>query len=335
MLKKNLKLILLVCLLLAVSIYLILKQRNSTLDKELTDFAISDTSSIDKIFLVDRDGRNILLEKKDTEKWILNQRFSARIDRIHYFLKVLNRLKVTAPVPKNMYNNIIKQLSTSGIKVEIYNKGEKVKVFYVGNATQGGDGSFMMLENSAAPFAVSMPGFEGYLTPNFDCTESQWRSNEVFNSTYKEIVSVKVTNFEHPTESFEFTKNGTNLSTVQLSMNGKLVSNFDTARANHYLMQFAKLNYEAVADLVRDTRKDSAMQMPLFQVELSINDGRKQKILFMKKPVDESMIDDFGKPTFIDTDRMFAILNDKKNEFLVAQFFVFGKILVPGSAFLK
>lgn len=335
MLKKNLKLILLVCLLLAVSIFLVLKQRSSTLDQELTDFAVKDTAAIDKLFLVDRAGRNILLEKKDAEKWILNQRFGVRMDRMHYFLKVLNRLKVTAPVPKNMYNNIIKQLSTSGVKVEVYSKGEKIKVFYVGNATQGGDGSFMMLENSAAPFAVSMPGFEGYLTPNFDCTESQWRSNEVFNSNYKEIVSVKVQNFERPTESFEFTKNGSNLSTVQLSLNGKLVTNFDTVRANHYLMQFTKLNYEAVADLVRETRKDSALHMPLFQVELVLNDGRKQKVLFMKKPTDDGMIDDFGKTTYIDTDRMFAILNDNKNEFLVAQYFVFGKILIPGTSFLK
>jgi hypothetical protein len=335
MLKKNLKLILTLLLLVGVAVYFLTKQRSSTLDKELTNFAVKDTSSVDKIFIADRSGRKILLEKKKDEQWTLNNKYDARMDKIHHFLSVLSRLKVTAPVGKNMFNNIIKQLSTTGIKVEIYSKGEKMKVFYVGNATQGADGSFMMLENSAAPFSVSMPGFDGYLTPNFDCDEALWRSSNVFNCTYKEIISLKLQSFEHPNESFEFNKNGNSLSDVQLKIQDRPIANFDTVRANHYLMQFAKLNYEAVAELVRETRKDSAMHMPLYKIDITTITGQTQSVMFYKKPVDPGVLDDLGNPTSIDPERMFATLNGNNKELLVAQYFVFGKILVPGSSFLK
>jgi hypothetical protein len=322
-------------LLSGVAVYFITRQKSSTLDKELTDFAVKDTAAVDKIFIADRSGRKILLEKKDAERWTLNNKFDARMDKVHHMLNVLYRLKVNAPVGKNMFNNIIKQLSTTGIKVEVYSKGEKVKVFYVGNAAQGADGSFMMLENSAAPFTVSMPGFDGYLTPNFDCSESLWRSATLFDYTYKEIAALKFQNFGMPQESFEFRKNGSNFSTVQFMLNGKEMTHFDTTKANHYLMQFTKLNYEAVADMVRETRKDSAFHMPIFKIDVTLASGKTQSVMLYKKPVDEGMVDDFGKPTNIDTERMFAVLNGNNKELLVAQYFVFGKILVPGTSFLK
>jgi len=180
-----------------------------------------------------------------------------------------------------------------------------------------------------------MPGFEGYLTPSFDCHENTWRSTSIFNYTYKEIAQISFQNFVKPQESFIIEKSGSNFSTVRLAVNNLSIERFDTAAVNEYLMQFTNLNYEAISDKVRQTRKDSALNMPMFKVNIALANGRKQSVLFLRKPVDRGMVDDFGKPTDYDTERMFAILNDNKKEFLVAQYYVFDKILRAGHSFLK
>jgi|GEM_PF-4052582 len=61
---KNRILLLIVVLLLSVTGYYYFKNSDSTIKKELRDFAVADTSSIDKMFLADKKGNKALLERK-------------------------------------------------------------------------------------------------------------------------------------------------------------------------------------------------------------------------------------------------------------------------------
>jgi len=336
MLKKNFKLIVAAIILLGLCGYLIINYQKSTLKKELSDFAVKDTASIDKIFLADKSGNKILLERKPNFKWILNGKQDARIDVVNNLLKTVYKLQVNSPVGKDAFNNVVKTLASSGIKVELYSKGINVKTFYVGGLNQANTGTYMIIENSSTPFVVTMPGFEGYLTPCFPTHEYVWRGTSIFNYAYGEIAKVELYNFEQPQTSFTIEKQtSTGTKKINLLASNKPVANFDTAKVNAYLLQFKNLNYEGIADMVRPTRKDSAMQRPMFKLDVTVVDGQKKSITFYRKPVDKGMLNDAGIEVDYDVDRMFAIVDNNKTDLIVTQFFVFDKILKPVQYFLK
>ena len=117
--KKNIKSIIVLLVLIIISVYTYFKKSNSSIREELKDFAIEDTSTVDKIFMVDKTNSQVLLEKIDGQ-WFVNKQFPVRKDAIDMLLKTMNRLIVKSPVPKSSFDNIVGQLATQSIKVEIY-----------------------------------------------------------------------------------------------------------------------------------------------------------------------------------------------------------------------
>jgi hypothetical protein len=76
-------------------------------------------------------------------------------------------------------------MAAKSTKIEIYSKGEKVKQYYVGHATQDNTGTYMLLTNPETdknyeePFITHIPGFEGFLSTRY-LTESS-RLERSFN----------------------------------------------------------------------------------------------------------------------------------------------------------
>jgi hypothetical protein len=192
MFKKNKKLIAATIVLAIITVWLVMQNQSGTVREELRDFAVQDTASVTKIFLADRSGKSIELEREGN-RWRLNKKYYARRDAVKVLLETLKNVSVRSMVAKSGYNSIIKQLSSSGIKCEIYMHGEKKpgKVIYVGTETQDSKGTYMMLENSSVPFVTEIPGFEGYLTPRFFLNEQEWRDKTVLDFAYNDIRSIR------------------------------------------------------------------------------------------------------------------------------------------------
>ena len=75
--RKNRPILIIVIILLIISVLLLIKQTNSTLRKESSDFAIEDTASITKVFMSDKKNNSILLVRQADGKWILNNKYNA------------------------------------------------------------------------------------------------------------------------------------------------------------------------------------------------------------------------------------------------------------------
>ena len=165
MFPKNKKLIFITLLLLAIAFWFVIHNKRGTVREELRDFAVKDTGDVTKIFLADRAGKTIELRKEikqDGETsglWILNGKYYSRRDAVNLLLETLHNVEMKSFVAKTAYNTIIKQLSTTGIKCEVYLKDHEKpdKVIYVGGETQDSKGTFMMLENSTVPFVTEVP----------------------------------------------------------------------------------------------------------------------------------------------------------------------------------
>ncbi|MEM9024650.1 MAG: hypothetical protein AAGB22_12970, partial [Bacteroidota bacterium] len=128
---KNLRLILVLLLLAAVAGYFFVNNSGGTLREELTDFAIEDTASITRIYLVDDGGRSVLLDRKGPNAWRVNDTWSARQDAVNTLLATIHQLRVKAPVPKGAFDRVVKNIASDHVKVEVYQGGDAPsKVFF-------------------------------------------------------------------------------------------------------------------------------------------------------------------------------------------------------------
>ena len=113
---------LLALIILSILTYFVLRKssKKSTLKTEETSFSVGDTSSVYKIFYADKQGKKILLERKERFQWVINTNQMARKDLIDMTLQTLHNLSIKSPASKAARDNAIRELATRGIKVEIY-----------------------------------------------------------------------------------------------------------------------------------------------------------------------------------------------------------------------
>lgn len=333
---NNKFLIITLIILVAIAAYFFVSKSNSTLG-ELNDFAIKDTASIDKIFIADATGDKVTLVRGE-KHWLVEGKHKARPESMEVIMNTFYQIAVKSPVSKAAQNNVIRDLATTAIKVEIYQgKSKPTKVYYIGGATQNNQGTYMLLENegvkSSAPFIMYIPGFNGYLTTRFYANANQWRDAAVFTYLPDEIKSISITYFEQPENSFTI-----NQSLGQISLfdeNKNAIQQFDTNKVKQYLGQYEKVYYEMVVmNEISQAKKDSVIaSQPYFKIEGEDIFGKKTKIVAYHMPNYRQIEDENGVPFQYDVDRMYGYFNNEL--FVYIQFHTFDKITFPRKIFLK
>jgi len=331
--KKNRITILIVLSLLAIAIYLYITESGNTQKKELVDFAVEDTSIVTKIFIVDKQNRSALLEKKE-EGWVVNQKYTVRKDLIDLLIKTISQVKVKSPVSKNAHNTVIKKLAADAKKIEIYSSNKLLKTYYVGDPTADNNGTYMLMENSSKAFITHIPGFAGYLSSRYTTSESEWRDRVVFNYSFKDIRSIKVEHLDFPERSFTAISNGDNTYALKNNQD-KIVSDFDTLELKTYIAQFKKINFESFVTVISKEKKDSILKSKaLFIITATNKNGISKSIKAYKRLNYDQLLDDNGKVYTYDIDRMYALISDEK-EIVIIQYFVFDPLSINIDFFYK
>ena len=328
---KRFRLPFLAVILLLLTIWVIYSRKSGTVREELKDFAVKDTAAITKIFLSDRGGNNILLTRKSASEWMVNDSFPAKKVTMKLLLEVIYRVDVRTRVSKAGYNNVIKDLSSSGIKCEIYlnDPEQPEKTYYVGGHTEDALGTFMMLENSSVPFVTEIPGFNGYLTPWYPTKISEWKDRLVFSYRPEDVEEVSITYPAYPEFSFLLKNNG---GTFQISSpdGNANSSNIDTLAVSNYFALLKSIPYEETQNKLSASRIDS-LQKSVPSVVYSIKDKKgalATAVLYPMQITERSITreDSLGNPLKYDLDRMIAYLEPTK-EWVVVQHFTFDPIL--------
>lgn len=312
------------------------KGKTSTIDKEASDFKYKDTANIDKLFLADKDGKQVLVEKK-AEGWILDGKYPVRKDVVDLLLYTIASVEVKSPVSKNGRNSVIKLMAAKSTKIEVYSKGEKVKQYYVGHPTQDHLGTYMILtnletgENYEEPFITHIPGFDGFLSTRYNTDEIDWRDRLLINYRPPQIKQIKMDLHEMPDSSFIidlFSMQRFGLKTKKGSIK------FDESKMKQYIAYFQNVNCEIVLDQ-KDHLVDSLSKGAVPFVTLTITDRNNEQNVceFFHKQVVPGKNEQYGVNYKYDPDRLFVKYN-KGKDYGVAQFYVFGKILQSYSYFL-
>jgi hypothetical protein len=246
--------------------------------------------------------------------------------------------------------NIIKDLATFSVKVEIYQWKYRInlfgvlklfpheklsKVYFVGGPIQSNQGSYMIMEHSTVPFVVFLQGLRGFVTPIYSPIEKYWRDYTIFKKMIQQIESVKVEFPSDPQNSFEI-QNDANLHIRFFSLaNNQPIPVFDTLKVMNFLAAFRNINFEALLNDMDEHRKDSILATtPYCIISLTDTSQYTNTIKTFRKGAAPGEVNELGNPAPFDLDRLYALVNDSK-DFTLIQYFVFDKILRPKSFFMR
>lgn len=334
--KKNLIYLILFLVLSAIAYFYVFRNTGTTLDKELSDFSVKDTGKVVKVFMADKSGAQVILERQSAGEWTVNGSHEARPDAIRTLLETLRMVDVRSPVARSAYNNVIKQLASNAIKVEVYDDEGSLITYYVGGPTQDQLGTFMLIEGSDVPFVTHIPGFDGYLTPRYIVKESDWRTKRVFNLAPSEINRVSA--LDRSREGYhiiiEKLDDG-NFSVKDGS--GNTLQGISDDKVMNYLSFYSFINFEMNESTLSSEQLDSlTTTTPFRELSLTASDGNDTNIEFWRRPITASTVhktNAAGKEFPFDVDRMVARLNGD-TALIVVQYYTFDKLFRSPADFL-
>jgi hypothetical protein len=316
--------------------YLYVKEKPSTIKEERRDFAVKDTASISKIFLVDKAQKSVTLTRVNKGRWKVNEKYFARRDLINVLLKTINGLKVKSPVSRSSRNNVVTRLASGATKVEIY-QGTDVpaKVYYVGGATQNTMGTYMLLEGSSEAFITHLPSFFGYLSTRYVTHLDLWRDKTFVDHQFKDIQRVQIEFPGDPTYSFSIVNKGNWDFELNSLHNDSVVEDYDTVGLRVYLTGFQDIQFEGFEKEKDQQYIDSIFESrPVHTLTVETIDGQTNYVQAYLKPDEEDRLDINGEPMLYDVDRLYARINGGK-ELVTIQYYVFDNIILGLPDFLK
>ncbi len=334
--KKNRLYIIVFLLLLLVALYFkFFRNGFSTISGSDHDFAVKDTAAITKIFIADKANHTVTLTRQGKAQWMVNGKFIARNDCINTLLYTINMVDVKSIIDPRGWNTVIKTMATQAVKVEIYEGDTRVRVYYVGEETSDELGTYMLLSqpetevNYKQPYITYIPGFDGYLTTRYFIKEDDWRDRTIFQYYPYDLKSVTVL-YPQVDSSFRITILGKNQFSFDNPVTGRKAVALDTVAVKQYLTYYQSVSWEVPANT---TKKDSILSSPPFAV-IKVEDvkGKISTLKLYRRFAAEHQQEKYSIDYKYDPDRIFALVNDK--DFVLCQYFVFGKMLQPATYFL-
>ncbi|MBT7896156.1 MAG: DUF4340 domain-containing protein [Flavobacteriales bacterium] len=289
---------------------------NSYISKENEKkFSVNEVEEIDKIFLSDRNGNNITLSKKENY-WQVNEKYRVRPDAIKTLLSTVQQISVQSPVSESSYNNVIKQLATTGVKVEIY-YNNSVKTYTVGGSTNNHLGTYMLMDNAEYPYILHILGFNGFLAPRYGIQGyklniNNWRDNKVFKINSEEIKKLSLYDYNKNKNSFTI-----NCQPISLINNESIKIKYNINEVIKYLNHFSDLGCEDFKGYDIDLTSEKLLY------KLIINYNNKEDVLKAYTFSKKNMNSNNSKPN---VERMYATLND--GEVMLIQNYVFNKVFI-------
>ncbi|GLR20058.1 hypothetical protein [Portibacter lacus] len=245
---------------------------SSTIDTRDRKFAVEEEEDIAKILIAQRNGKQVILEKKDG-KWFDKDGELIHPNVMGNLLDVLTGIELKYIPPRSAYDNMMKAVGRIGIKVEIYDKtGKLLKGYQVGGTTAGELGTVFLMDGYTQPYVLSLPNFEGSLRGRFLINDiDQIKDRTVFSYTASDIKEINILYPKDRKQSFKLLRNPSGEYDLQPYAKGgyKISGDIKPGAIENFIRSFQDVDAEAFEN--DHVLKDSIQAlMPL--VEISVTD---------------------------------------------------------------
>ncbi len=331
--RKNLINLISFFVILALTLFILIQhKKEATLPEKFTQFAIEDTSQIQRIFLADMKGASVKLVKKN-HTWYVNDSLPANEDRVYQLLEIMKKIQVKSPVSESAMPNVIRDMASMSVKAEFYTHRKKPeKVLYVGGPTPDYEGTYMSLElgrkKKKLPYIVHIPDFRGYLSDGYFFTDlDEWRSRLLFPASPFHFKEIEINYAREPMNSFSLKKRDINKYEITNPLKEKIPENkLNIAAAKKFIMGFDNLRFVAIDKNISAKKKDSL-----------INHGWRVQVKVITDKNDEYHLYLYPKPSDLrtrveteegyDKERYYGILDYRKDQLLILQTLSLQRIL--------
>jgi hypothetical protein len=265
--------LLIFALLLIAAIFIMSQNRSGTIPQALQDFAVPDTENVTKIFLADRKGNHVELERQGPGVWMVNNKFKAFDQHIKILLETIKLVEVKNPISIKAKSNYLKEMLVGSTKVEIYKNGQKepAKIYSVGGTTPDMLGTIMLLHGSTTPFVTWIPGFDGFLSSRFFTSEREWRTRDLYALSPASINELEYDYPSTPDKSFHFISEEGSKFTVAPARNPKISTEVRPKLAKSLLIGFGYIEFESFYE-GRPAQADSIIaSVPVLNISIKAN----------------------------------------------------------------
>ena len=264
--------------------FLLWKNPNSTNEIAIQQFALQNPQDVVKITLSPNNKKiPYLVLQKSGNQWMVknaNDSFPADTNNIHHVLyNVAAKLQVKNPVSEKQVKTVSRFIATEGTKVIFtYGNGEE-HIFFVGPPTHTELATYLYMPENQTPCEVVVPGFTGYITPNFTTNPFVWKSPFIVDADAQNFQSVTVQWPAWPQNSFSIQR--LNQEYQLLNQQNQTV-NGNPALMDAYL-ELSKQIAREVGDIPAINRnnafKDSLLKSPpLVRITYRFKDSKKTNL---------------------------------------------------------
>ncbi len=302
---KNIKLTGVFILQLIVIVVLFFGNNSSPeVDYEPDLFSVADTANITKVALK-KDAIEVVLSNA-SGKWMVNGDQDADDALIRILKSVMNRVEVLRPVSKKINEQIVQQVSSEGVEVQLFSGDELVTRFYAGG-NENRTISYFVQDNRA--YRVGVPGYKDYVSAIFGLTPIQWKERMIFNSSWRSVNEIKV--------DFN-TKEGFMVKFQDKDLSVPGIEPLDTGKMMNYVYQFDRFLINEFVESGQFERYDSlAATKPYATLQITDIDKAKNLTLaiFPALPNEGFHLatDNKGRMMMIDKKRVNALLPDRQH----------------------
>lgn len=315
--------------------YLIFQKDDQLSNEEERAFAIKNIGEIDQIHLANTNGDEVTLTKNESNRWLVNNQFLAREQRIKLLLETAKNLQVQQKVPKAKQARILKNLAINNIIAEFYSDGEIVKTYYVGKSDGKGTGTYMLLKNpstgknASTPYLTYLLGFQGYLTPRYEPHPKTWRDLNLLYFPKLAIQKIELTYPQNPSKNWSLKLQ--NEKYVLKNNNSEIA--VDNNAIKRYLLNYKNINAERILPKSDSLKQQLKSKKPWFILSVTNLLGKENKIIGYKKEMPKGSKNAIGLPLLYDPDRFYGICFN--NELCYLQYYVFDPLIVDYNIFQK
>lgn len=318
-----------ILILAAVSYWLMQsKPTESTLEdlKEEYRFFVEDTASVDRIVMFDKSPSRVELIR--TEKgWMVDGDHPARPEAIKTLLMTLNRMQLRNFITEKMKETVLKRMSVYGTTVEIYQNGELTKTILIGTDAQDEMGTYMMLKGASAPYAVHIPGFNGFLSTRFFTIPWLWYERIITDMDPRSIKQIVLRYPDSLDLSFDLKVNGPGDFELSRLLTGDLIA-ANPFRVKQFLLAASKMRYEGAiipSDPIFGRRDSLEASIPVFEMDI-ISDAQAINIKAYKIKGPAEAYDPEAEAPEFDQDRLHTILNNE--QMVLIQYYALRQVLI-------
>ena len=329
--KKNLIYLLVFLILLGVAGWLISnRSTNSTLEGEANySFSVPDTAALEKIVIQSKDPHKAVLERRSSG-WMVNGDYPVREEALQTLLETLHDMELRRFLPQRLHESVMKNMMVYGKKVELYKGDEPYRTFYVGTSTPDQLGTYMMMKNGDAPYAVHIKGFNGFLETRFIAEPHLWRKREIFTIDPSVVKEIRMTYPDSLEASFQLRMFSSDSMYFRRASDEKVLTEVNKTRARLFKAALRDLSYESLIlpdEPAYELRDSLQSTPPLFRLTLKDTRGNTQELSGYRIQGEEGTVDPERPQTKYDPDRMHGFINGK--EMVLLQYYGLRNVLRP------